>query len=207
VVTNREITSHSHFRVRALELHRTRGAACPPETETIKLLQEATVGMESLQDLYVEELRDLYSAEKQILKALPKMAKKASHQELRAAFQDHLEATKEHVVRLETIFDELEVSPRGRTCRGMEGLLEEGEEVMEEEAEPDVMDAALIASAQRVEHYEIAGYGTVRTYAERLGFSDQSRLLQQTLDEEGETDRLLTQIAEDRVNPDAERAG
>ncbi|MGH7554673.1 MAG: ferritin-like domain-containing protein [Longimicrobiales bacterium] len=163
--------------------------------------------MESLHDLYVEELRDLYSAEKQILKALPKMAKKASHQELRVAFQNHLEATREHVTRLETIFDELEKSPRGRTCRGMEGLLEEGEEVMEDDAEPDVMDAALIASAQRVEHYEIAGYGTVRTYAERLGFSEQSRLLQQTLDEEGETDRLLTQIAEDRVNPDAERAG
>jgi ferritin-like metal-binding protein YciE len=159
--------------------------------------------MESLHDLYVEELKDLYSAEKQILRALPKMAKKASHDQLRAAFEEHLEVTKEQVKRLETIFDELERSPRGKKCRGMEGLIEEGEEMMSEDAAPDVLDAALIASAQRVEHYEIAAYGTARTYANQLGLSDHSRLLQQTLDEEGETDKRLSKLAESRINRDA----
>ncbi len=163
------------------------------------------MAMDSLRDLYVEELQDLYSAEKQILKALPKMADKAKHQELKSAFQDHLRQTEEHVTRLETIFDELDQRPGGRVCRGMEGLLKEGEEYMGKQATDDVMDAAMIAQAQRVEHYEIAGYGTVRTYADHLGFTGQSRLLQQTLDEEGRTDKLLTKLAEDRVNRDAER--
>ena len=163
------------------------------------------MAMESLHDLYVEELKDLYSAEKQILRALPKMAKKASHEELRSAFQEHLEVTKEHVTRLETIFDELERSPRGKKCKGMEGLIEEGEEMMSEGANPDVLDAALIAAAQRVEHYEIAAYGTARTFAEQLGLREHSRLLQQTLDEEGETNKRLTEIAEQRVNREAGR--
>ena len=161
------------------------------------------MAMESLHDLYVEELKDLYSAEKQILRALPKMAKKATHDQLRAAFEEHLEVTKEQVKRLETIFDELERSPRGKKCRGMEGLIEEGEEMMSEDANPDVLDAALIASAQRVEHYEIAAYGTARTYADQLGLADHSRLLQQTLDEEGETDKRLTKLAESRINREA----
>jgi ferritin-like metal-binding protein YciE len=161
--------------------------------------------METLHDLYVEELKDLYSAEKQLLRALPKMAKKASHDQLRTAFEEHLEITKEQVSRLETIFDDLERSPRGKKCRGMEGLIEEGQEMMAEDAEPDVMDAALISAAQKVEHYEIAGYGTARTMAEQLGLSKHSRLLQQTLDEEGEADKKLTQIAEARVNIEAER--
>ena len=161
--------------------------------------------MESLRDLYVEELKDLYSAENQILKALPKMAKKASSDELRAAFEEHLEITRSQVERLETIFDDLERSPKGKRCKGMAGLIEEGSEMMKEDAEPEVLDAALISAAQRVEHYEIAAYGTVRTYAERLGLDKHSRLLQQTLDEEGEADKKLTQIAESSVNPDAQR--
>jgi ferritin-like metal-binding protein YciE len=161
--------------------------------------------MESLRDLYVEELKDLYSAENQILKALPKMAKKASSDELRAAFEEHLEITRGQVERLESIFDDLERSPKGKRCKGMAGLIEEGSEMMKEDAEPDVLDAALISAAQRVEHYEIAAYGTVRTFADRLGLDKHSRLLQQTLDEEGDADKKLTQIAESSVNPDAQR--
>jgi ferritin-like metal-binding protein YciE len=161
--------------------------------------------MESLRDLYVEELKDLYSAENQLLKALPKMAKKASNDDLRAAFEEHLEITRGQVERLESIFDDLERSPKGKRCKGMAGLIEEGSEMMKEDAEPEVLDAALISSAQRVEHYEIAAYGTVRTYADRLGLSKHSRLLQQTLDEEGEADKKLTEIAESSVNREAER--
>jgi ferritin-like metal-binding protein YciE len=160
--------------------------------------------MESLRDLYVEELKDVLNAEKQILKALPKMAKAASHSELRAAFEDHVTVTEEHVSRLETIFDELGKPARGKKCLGMEGLLAEGREMMEEDMEPEVMDAALISAAQRVEHYEIAAYGTLRTYARQLGYDTQADLLQRTLDEEGKTDKLLSQIAESTVNVDAE---
>ena len=160
--------------------------------------------LEHLMDLYVDELKDVYNAEKQILKALPKMAKKAEHPELRAAFEDHLAVTEEQVSRLETIFDDLGLPARGKKCKGMEGLLEEGQEMMEEDADPDVLDAAMISSAQRVEHYEIAAYGTLRTYARQLGLSEHAKLLQRTLDEEGETDKLLTRIAESRVNRDAE---
>lgn len=165
------------------------------------------MAIETLHDLYVEELKDLYSAEKQILRALPKMAKKASHTELRNAFQEHLEVTKEHVARLETIFDELGRSPRGKKCVGMEGLIEEGQEMMGEDAEPNVLDAALISAAQRVEHYEISVYGTARTFAEQLGFTEHSKLLQKTLDEEGETDKKLTRLAESRINAEAELGG
>jgi ferritin-like metal-binding protein YciE len=156
--------------------------------------------MDSLRDLYIEELKDLYSAENQILKVLPKMAKKAKSDQLRAAFEEHLEVTKGQVQRLESIFGDLERSPKGKKCKGMAGLIEEGSEMMNEEAEPEVRDAALISAAQRVEHYEIAAYGTVRTYADQLGLSDHSRLLQETLDEEGATDKRLTQLAESRVN-------
>lgn len=165
------------------------------------------MAMETLRDLYVEELKDLYSAENQLLKALPKMAKKAADEELRTAFEEHLEVTKEQVRRLESIFDELERSPRGKKCVGMAGLIEEGSDMMKEDAQPDVMDAALIAAAQRVEHYEIAAYGTVRSFAERLGFAHHAELLQQTLDEEGETDKKLSALAEAQVNPEADQAG
>jgi ferritin-like metal-binding protein YciE len=158
--------------------------------------------LSSLEDLFVEELKDLYSAETQLTKALPKMAKAATSKELRAGFEKHLKQTQDHVDRLEQIFNDLEVSPKGKKCQAMAGLIEEGSEVIEEDAEPEVKDAALIAAAQRVEHYEIAGYGCVRTYAKLLGNTDAMRLLQQTLDEEGETDKALTKLAES-INVDA----
>jgi ferritin-like metal-binding protein YciE len=163
------------------------------------------MNMESLQELYIHGLKDLYSAEKQIIKALPKMAKAASSEELRAGFEEHLRQTEEQVERLEQIFEELEVSPRGKKCVGMEGLIEEGKELIEEDPDPEVLDAGLIAAAQHIEHYEIAGYGCVRTYAELLGYDDAAKLLQQTLDEEGETDKKLTALAEN-INVEAQKA-
>lgn len=162
--------------------------------------------LESLRDLYIDELRDVYNAEKQILKALPKMAKKATHDELRNAFEEHITVTEEQVRRLETIFDDLGLASRGKKCLGMEGLIAESKEMMSEDAEPEVLDAAMISAAQRVEHYEIAAYGTLRTYARQLGFENHADLLQRTLDEEGAADKLLSQIAESSVNLDAESA-
>lgn len=162
------------------------------------------MSLKSLQDLYINELKDIYSAEKQVLQALPRMAKAASNPELQQAFEHHLDQTKEQIQRLETIFDDLERSPSGKRCKAMAGLVEEGKEVLGEEAEPDVRDAALIASAQRVEHYEISAYGTVRTFARELGFDKHVKLLQETLDEEGKTDKLLTGLAEARINRQAE---
>ena len=152
--------------------------------------------LKSLEELYVDQLKDLYSAEKQLVQALPKMAKAASTPELQQGFQNHLEQTRGHVDRLEQIFSRLGASPGRKKCKAMEGLLEEGQEVMELEGDKVVKDAALIAAAQRVEHYEIAGYGTVRTFANHLGFDQDRALLQQTLDEEGETDKKLTSLAE-----------
>jgi len=160
--------------------------------------------MESLRDLYIDQLKDLYSAENQLIKALPKMAKAASDDQLRTAFETHLEETRGHAERLQQIFEKLGARPTGKKCKAMEGLVAEGKEMMEEDAEPEVMDAGLIAAAQRIEHYEIAGYGTVRTYAELLGDKEAARLLQQTLDEEGKTDKMLTQIAEDTINVQAQ---
>ncbi|MGH7192112.1 MAG: ferritin-like domain-containing protein, partial [Candidatus Saccharimonadales bacterium] len=138
------------------------------------------MALESLADLFVDELKDLYSAEKQLLKALPKMAKAASSSKLRKGFEDHLRQTEGHVERLENIFEQLGVKPRGPKCEAMEGLIAEGKRMMNEDAEPAVMDAALIASAQRVEHYEMAGYGTVRSFARMLGHDQAERLLQKT---------------------------
>ena len=161
--------------------------------------------MESLRELYIEELKDLYSAENQIIKALPKMVKAATSSELKKGFEQHLAQTRGQVERLEKIFKELDESPKGKKCKGMEGLLEEGKEWMEEDADPEVMDAGLIAAAQHVEHYEIAGYGCVRTYAELLGFTNAAKLLQQTLDEEKQTDEKLTGLAQ-TINVEAERA-
>src|SRR6195952_4895282 len=160
--------------------------------------------LESLADLYVEELKDLYSAENQILKALPKMIKAASHPELKSAFADHLEQTKGHVERLVQICDDIGASPKGKKCSGMEGIIEEGADLIAEDPEPGVLDAGLAAAAQHVEHYEMAGYGSVRTWAEQLGHEEHVRLLQQTLDEEKEADELLTAIAETALNPEAE---
>ena len=157
----------------------------------------------SLQELFVNELKDLYSAENLIIKALPKMAKAASSEELRSAFEEHLEQTRGHVQRLEQIFERLDESPKGKKCKAMEGLIEEGKELLKEDAEPPVKDAALIGAAQKVEHYEIAGYGTARTFAQRLGRNDAARLLQETLDEEAATDKKLTTLAEQSINPKA----
>ena len=160
--------------------------------------------METLRDLYVEELKDLYSAENQLTKALPRMAKAASNSELKQAFTRHLQETERHVKRLEEVCDDLGVSPRGKKCVGMEGLIEEAKELIKEKPDADVLDAGLIAAAQHVEHYEMAGYGCVRTYARQLGYEGQADILQSTLDEEGYTDKLLTQIAESSVNIEAE---
>jgi ferritin-like metal-binding protein YciE len=157
--------------------------------------------MESVQDLFVEQLKDLYNAnaEVQLVKALPKMAKAATNPQLQSAFNEHLQQTRGHVERLERVFDKLGESPKGKKCKAMEVLIEEAKEMMDEDA-----DAGLIASAQRVEHYEIAGYGCVRTYARLLGDEQAARLLQQTLDEEGQTDKKLTDLAERLINIEAE---
>jgi ferritin-like metal-binding protein YciE len=152
--------------------------------------------LKSLEELYVDQLKDLYSAEKQLVQALPKMAKAASTPELQEGFQEHLEQTRGHVDRLERIFARLGASAGRKKCKAMAGLIEEGQEVIDLEGDTGVKDAALIAAAQRVEHYEIAGYGTVRTFANHLGFDQDRNLLQQTLDEEGETDKKLTSLAE-----------
>ncbi len=161
--------------------------------------------LKTLNELYVEQLKDLYSAEKQILRALPKMSRAASSPDLKSAFDEHEKMTQEQVKRLETIFDKLERSPRGKKCKGMEGLIAEGQELMEEEGEPEVIDAGLISAAQHVEHYEIAGYGTVRTYARMLGDDEAASLLQKTLDEEAQTDERLTMLAESSINVKAKQ--
>ncbi len=159
---------------------------------------------ENLEDLLIETMKDTYNAEKQLIKALPKMAKAATSEELRAAFEDHLEVTRGQVTRLEKVFAELGVAARGKHCVAMEGLIEEGKEAIEEGHDPEVLDAALIAAAQKVEHYEIAAYGTLRTWAEMLGYTKAAELLQQSLDEESETDETLSQLAMSTVNVEAE---
>ena len=155
-----------------------------------------------LRELYIDELKDIYNAENQLVKALPKMAKAAASQELRQGFEEHLEQTKGHVQRLEQIFQKLEESPKGKKCKGMEGLVEEGSEVMGEDFEGSLMDAALIGAAQRVEHYEIAAYGTVCAFADELGEGEHAELLNETLEEEKETDEKLTKLAE-QINAEA----
>ncbi len=164
------------------------------------------MSLDSLHDLYVDELKDLYSAEQQLLKALPRMAKAAKAQELKDAFTEHLAVTQGQVERLDTIFAGLGVSPKGKKCKAMEGLVAEGKEVIEEDGDPAVKDAALIGAAQRVEHYEMAGYGCVRTFARLLGYTEAEQLLQATLDEEGEADKSLTELAESIINVEAENA-
>lgn len=157
----------------------------------------------TLKDLYIDELKDLLSAEKQLTKAIPKMAKAASSKELRNGFETHLEQTKGHVQRLEEIFTMLGTKGGGKKCVGMEGIIKEGDEVMSEDYDSNVMDAALISAAQRVEHYEIAAYGTACTYAELLGESEHASLLGQTLEEEKETDEKLTELSK-QINVEAE---
>jgi ferritin-like metal-binding protein YciE len=162
--------------------------------------------LSSLDDLLIHELQDVYNAEAQILKALPKMTKVASSPDLKAAFEEHRVQTEGQVTRLEQVFELLGMSPKGRKCEGMAGLLEEGKKVMEQDAEPSVKDAALIASAQKVEHYEIAAYGCLCTYAEMLGYDQVHELLGRNLDEEETTDQRLTALAESVINPEAEEA-
>ncbi|RPI30369.1 MAG: ferritin-like domain-containing protein [Chloroflexota bacterium] len=162
--------------------------------------------LDSLEALFVDNLKDLYDAEQQLIEALPKMAKAAHSPDLKRSFEQHLDVTKEHSRRLETIFSELNERPTGKKCVGMQGLIKEGEEVMtKKQADPDVVDAGMIAAAQKVEHYEISGYGTVRTYAETLGRQEFADLLDKTLDEESRTDEMLTRLAESHINVDAMR--
>ena len=162
------------------------------------------MAMETLNDLFVDELKDLYSAENQLIKALPKMAKAAENPELANAFNMHLQQTEEHARRIEEIFKAgLDSSPRGKKCAGMEGLIKEGSDVIHEEGASDVLDAAIIGAAQRVEHYEMAGYGTARAHAQQLGYNNAVRLLQQTLEEEAAANEKLTQIAQSGVNASA----
>ena len=160
--------------------------------------------MNSLEDLYVEQIKDLYNAENQILKALPRMIKAASSPELKRAFTKHERQTREHAKRLERIAKELGEKPTGKKCHGMEGLIEEGKDLMKEKPAPNVLDAGLISAAQHVEHYEMAGYGTVRTWARLLGYGNHAELLQITLDEEEQTDKELTALAEAFINEEAE---
>lgn len=157
----------------------------------------------NLQDLYLHELQDLYDAEKQIVGALPKMAEAAFSDELREAFEEHLEVTKQQVARLEQIFKGMNQPVKGKKCGGMQGLLSEGNELIAEMDASPVRDAGLITAAQKVEHYEMAGYGSARTFAELLGFEDAAQLLQQTLDEEKDADEQLTELAENVVNEEA----
>jgi len=160
----------------------------------------------ALMELYVDELKDLYDAENRLLKAIPKMAKAATSEKLRSGFEEHLEQTRGHVDRLKEIVDNLDEKPSGKKCAGMMGIIKEGEEIMEEDFEGEVMDAALISAAQRVEHYEIAAYGCVRTWADLLGENEGSALLEKTLEEEKETDEKLTQLAEE-INVQAKESG
>jgi ferritin-like metal-binding protein YciE len=159
--------------------------------------------LDTLQKLYTEELRDLYNAENQLLKALPKMAKGASSEELKDAIEKHLEQTKGHVQRLEQVFDQLGEKAKGKTCRAMKGLVEEGSEILEQDGDDSVIDAGIIVAAQKVEHYEIASYGSVRTFANLLGQNKAAELLQATLNEESEANELLNRLAETVVNPEA----
>ena len=160
----------------------------------------------TLNDLFLTTLKDVYYAEKAILRALPKMAKAAESDEVKAAFLKHRDETAGHVERLEQVFDILEKKASGKTCEAIKGIIEEGQEIMEDFEDSDALDAGLIAAGQAVEHYEISRYGTLRTWAQQLGMRDAARLLDQTLAEEKKTDQLLTQLAEAKANPKADRA-
>lgn len=163
-------------------------------------------GKKSMRDLFIDELRDVYNAEKQLTKALPKMARAAHSDALKAAFKQHLEETQGQIERLEQVFEKLDTRARGKLCHAMEGLVEEAKDIMEEGLEPDVLDAALIAAAQKVEHYEIASYGTLQAYAEALGEKEVAKLLEETLKEEKATDVLLNKLACGDINKKAVKA-
>jgi ferritin-like metal-binding protein YciE len=181
---------------------RNRGGGPPDQTANP---QSTMSKINTLEELLIDELRDLYSAENQLVKALPKMAEAATNPQLRAGFEEHLEQTKGHVARLEQAFGILDEKPTGKTCQAMKGLVDEGDEAIDLKAPDAIRDADLIGAAQRVEHYEIAAYGTARSFAETLGQKEIASLLQQTLDEEGETNKKLTSLAE-TVNREAETA-
>jgi ferritin-like metal-binding protein YciE len=172
----------------------------------VELSPEESVALDSLQSLFLDELKDVYHAEKQLVRALPRMAKAASDPELQRAFTNHLRETQGQVVRLERVFRELGQTPRAKKCEGMAGLVEEGKKIMEEDGEPAVIDAALISAAQRVEHYEIAAYGCLRTYANLLGLSAAARLLEENLNEEEAADEKLNALAEGGINQAAAAA-
>ena len=159
--------------------------------------------IKSLQELLLEELKDLYDAEHRILKALPKMAQAATNAQLKQGFEFHRTQTEQHVARLEKAFEHLDASAKKKTCEAIKGIIEEGEDLMGTKMEPEVADAALIGAAQKVEHYEIASYGTVRSWAQQLGQTEVASLLEQTLEEEKQTDQKLTQLAESMVNQEA----
>jgi ferritin-like metal-binding protein YciE len=161
--------------------------------------------LESLNDLFVDELRDLYNAENQLVKALPKMAQAADSPDLRSALEEHLNQTKTQIQRLDKVFQALDVPERGKECVGMKGIIQEGQELLKENASPAVKDAGIITAAQKTEHYEIAGYGSVCTFAEQLGYREQAQLLKQNLNEEKKADELLTKIAERHINKEAKR--
>ena len=163
--------------------------------------------LDSMERLYVDQLRDMYDAENQLVRALPKMAEAASAPELRAAFEQHLEKTRDHVRRLDEIFQDLGHPAKGKSCRAMAGLISEGEELLKTGGEPSIRDAGLIAAAQKVEHYEIAGYGTLRTFAEFRGDTKAAQALQATLDEEYDADKTLTNVAESSINAQAAERG
>jgi ferritin-like metal-binding protein YciE len=167
------------------------------------VIKEMDMELNTLQDLFIDVLKDTYDAEHQITKALPKMAKAASTPELKAAFEDHLLQTETHISRLEQVFEGQGKKATRKSCKGMKGLLEEGSELIKEDAEPSVLDAGLIAAAQKVEHYEISAYGTLIAYANLLGANDAVGLFQQTLDEEKQTDKNLTELAESSINIEA----
>jgi ferritin-like metal-binding protein YciE len=169
------------------------------------ILGEFKMQKDSLRELYIDELRDLYNAETQLVKALPKMAKASTNDQLRQAFEEHLRQTTEHVSRLEQIFEQLEEKPSGKKCVGMEGLVKEGAETLKEDFPEEIKDAAIIGAAQRVEHYEMAGYGTVKAFAKLLGKNEHVSLLQKTLDEEKKADHMLTELAEE-INAQAAEA-
>jgi ferritin-like metal-binding protein YciE len=176
------------------------------ERQINQIYGEYAMKMSSLEDVFTDEIKDIYSAENQIIKALPKMAK-ASNGELRSAFEQHLEQTRTHAQRIEQVCQELNITPKGKKCAGMEGLITEGSEVLDTNGSDEARQAALIGAAQRVEHYEIAAYGTARTHARQLGYSNAADLLGQTLEEEKRTDDRLTEIAESRVNEEANMQG
>lgn len=161
--------------------------------------------LESLNDLFVDELRDLYNAENQLVKALPKMARAAESSDLRNALEEHLNQTKTQIQRLDKVFQSLDVPERGKECAGMKGIIQEGQQLLKEKASPAVKDAGIVTAAQKTEHYEIASYGSVCTFAERLGYRDQAALLKQNLSEEKKADELLTRIAERHINKEAKR--